>query len=61
MFTSIIIALAIAQSGNPPAAGETLAAEQVLGAGTRFETAWFDRRGPEEGPTILILGGMHGN
>jgi hypothetical protein len=61
MFTSIIIALAIAQSGTPLAAGETLAAEQVLGAGTRFETAWFDRRGALDGPTVLILGGMHGN
>ncbi len=33
----------------------------LLGEGTPFETPWFDSKGPEEGPTILIIGGMHGN
>ena len=61
MFISILITLATVQSPAPAEARGDRATEQVLGAGTRFETAWFDRRGPEEGPTILILGGMHGN
>ena len=38
-----------------------LVGEQLLGQGTPFETAWFDCRGEEDGPTILITAGMHGN
>ena len=61
MFTSLLLTLAIVQLQVPAALQEVAAAEQVLGKGTRFETPWFDRRGVEEGLTILITGGMHGN
>jgi predicted deacylase len=61
MFLSILITLASVQAQGPAETIAERAAEQVLGAGTRFETSWFDHRGPEEGPTVLILGGMHGN
>ena len=61
MFLSILITLTLAQAGASTEAPAVQLEEQVLGAGTRFETTWFDRRGLEEGPTILILGGMHGN
>ena len=33
----------------------------LLGEGTPFETPWFDSKGTHEGPTVLIIGGMHGN
>ncbi len=61
MFISILITLATVLAQGPIGTTTEFAAEQVLGRGTRFETAWFDRRGAEEGPTVLILGGMHGN
>ena len=59
MFLSTLITLALAQADAPAEAPAVQAVEQVLGAGTRFETRWFDRRGVEGGPTIMILGGMH--
>ena len=61
MFISTLITLTLVQAGAPAEAPAVQAEEQVLGAGTRFETTWFERRGVEEGPTVLILGGMHGN
>ena len=61
MFLSTLITLALAQADASAEAPAVQAVEQILGAGTRFETRWFDRRGVEDGPTILILGGMHGN
>ncbi len=33
----------------------------VLGAGTSWETVCWVCEGPEQGPTVLIVGGMHGN
>lgn len=33
----------------------------LLGEGERFETPYFVREAAEEGPTVLIIGGMHGN
>jgi len=56
---TLIFAFAHAQSPEP--AGQEAAEQRLLGEGTPFETPWFDRRGEEEGPTILITGGMHGN
>ena len=50
---------ALAQKGG--AVRQEGAEQRVLGRGTLFETPWFDRRGPKDGPTVLITGGMHGN
>lgn len=33
----------------------------VLAAGTRFETPWVQIDGAAPGPTVFIVGGMHGN
>jgi hypothetical protein len=39
---------------NPGPAG-------VLGLGTPWETPWFDLRGSEPGPTLLLESGIHGD
>ena len=33
----------------------------VLASGTSFETRWYSHDSEREGPTVLIIGGMHGN
>ncbi|MDG2291322.1 MAG: hypothetical protein P8L37_01590, partial [Phycisphaerales bacterium] len=33
----------------------------VIGAGTPFETRWYSHDSEQDGPTVLIIGGMHGN
>ena len=58
MFTSLLLTLAIVQPQLPSVDQETQRPRHILGAGTAFETPWFDKRGVEEGPTILITGGM---
>jgi succinylglutamate desuccinylase len=35
--------------------------ELRIAAGTRFETSLSERTGPEPGPTVLVVGGIHGN
>ena len=55
----LLLALAQVQCAATPEA--SVGPSGLLGEGTAFETPWFDHRGEEEGPTILITGGMHGN
>jgi len=33
----------------------------MLAAGTKWATPWYAVRGPEKGPTVLVVGGVHGN
>jgi len=33
----------------------------VLGKGQSWETSWYEIQAPVDGPTLLIVGGMHGN
>jgi len=60
VFTSLfLVVLAPVQCATTRPEG--VGPQGLLGEGTPFETPWYDHRGPEEGPTILITGGMHGN
>jgi succinylglutamate desuccinylase len=46
----------------PFAAALALAApEAVIAGGTRYETSLVVRDGAEPGPTVLVMGGIHGN
>lgn len=56
-----VLLLALAQVQCVATPEGSVGPSGLLGEGTAFETPWFDHRGEEDGPTILITGGMHGN
>ena len=33
----------------------------IIAGGTPFETRWYSRDSERDGPTVLVIGGMHGN
>lgn len=47
-----------AAASDRPGAGVSTG---LVGEGFAFETPYFVRRSAEEGPTVFIIGGMHGN
>lgn len=56
---SLLLVLALASLAS---AGEALTVSTgVLGAGRDWETPWFEIKAVADGPTVLIVGGMHGN
>ncbi|MBN1442575.1 MAG: succinylglutamate desuccinylase/aspartoacylase family protein [Planctomycetes bacterium] len=57
ILTAFLAALLIAAGAVRPAPAETGA----LAAGTRWETTYRVIDGPAPGPTILLVGGVHGN
>jgi hypothetical protein len=59
IFTLLLFLLTQIQCVSTGAQG--VGPDGLLGEGTPFETPWYDHRGEEDGPTILITGGMHGN
>lgn len=44
---------------SPPASGAPAA--RILAAGTPYATEYYVNEGPVAGPTVVIVGGMHGN
>lgn len=42
---------------QPPSSG----GPRLLAAGTRYATEYYVNEGPAAGPTVVIVGGMHGN
>ena len=59
VFAPLFLFFAQVQCVSAPA--QCAGPDGLLGEGTPFETPWYDHRGEEDGPTILITGGMHGN
>lgn len=53
--------LVIAVGAAASAGAEEPISSAMLNAGTEFETAYFTQRAAAAGPTVVVVGGMHGN
>ncbi len=57
---SLLLVVALLGASAPATAREPLASA-VLNAGTEAETAYYVQQANAAGPTVVVIGGMHGN